>query len=61
MSFYRGFQLPLPWLLLELVQDLTGALMWLVLGRAHLVQTQPLHQQGVCGISLLQEHQWLCR
>ena len=45
LPFHRDFQLPLPWLVLELVRGLAGALTGPALGRAHLEQTQPLHQQ----------------
>lgn len=39
---------------------LTGALTGPALGRAHLVQTQQ-RLSCPCGISSLQQHQWLCR
>lgn len=64
LPFRRDFQLPLPWLVPELGRGLAGPLTGPALGRAHLVQTQPPHQQRLshpCGVSSLRQCQWLCR
>lgn len=60
LPFHGHFQLSLPWPVPELVGGLTGALTGPALGRAHLVQTQQ-RLSCPCGISSLQQHQWLCR